>query len=218
MCPPVVAVLLLAGGLTGPSQHQGRSPDGRSGTVPSIGFGPIEELRRSDDELRRTLHRVVPEWSPEYELQKQDIHRLTSYLIDVDQFSRLALSDHWDRLTPTQREQFVSLIRTLIETSYIPRLNSDPTYHITYQREVINGTSAHVFGTISYRHNDVVNTRSVKYDLVRKDHHWVVYDITTDGESLLDCYRAQFDTVIRKHSVDALIEKLRRKVEACARD
>lgn len=52
------------------------------------------------------------------------------------------------------------------------------------QREVINGTSAHVFGTITSRHSDVVTTTSVKYDLVHKDHHWVVYDITTRRRKL----------------------------------
>ena len=212
------AALVLAGGLTGPSQHQGRSPDAGTKPAPTIEFGPLAELRRSDDELRRALRRLVPQWSPEFELQKQDIHRLTSRLLDIEEFSRLALSEHWDRLTLAQREQFVSSLRTLIERSYIPQLNGDPNYRVAYQRQVVKGESARVFGTVSYRRNDVVDVRSITYDLVRKDHHWVVYDVTTDGESLLESYHAQFDTIIRKQSIEGLIDKMRRKAEACRTD
>ena len=42
---------------------------------------------------------------------------------------------------------------------------------------------------------------------------WVVYDVVTDEVSIANNYRSQFNRIIRKESYDALVKKMKRKLE-----
>ena len=46
-----------------------------------------------------------------------------------------------------------------------------------------------------------------------KDGHWVVYDVVTDEQSMLENYRAEFNKIINKDGFDALLKRMRKKLD-----
>ena len=54
---------------------------------------------------------------------------------------------------------------------------------------------------------------ALEYKMIYKAGHWVVYDVITDEQSLLENYRAEFNKIITKDGFDALIKRMRKKLE-----
>jgi phospholipid transport system substrate-binding protein len=53
---------------------------------------------------------------------------------------------------------------------------------------------------------------ALEYKMLYKD-HWVVYDVLTDDQSMLENYRAEFNKIITKESFDALLKKMKKKLD-----
>ncbi len=54
---------------------------------------------------------------------------------------------------------------------------------------------------------------ALEYKMLCKDGHWVVYDVVTDEQSMLENYRAEFNKIINKDGFDALLKKMRKKLD-----
>ena len=46
-----------------------------------------------------------------------------------------------------------------------------------------------------------------------KGDHWVVYDVLTDEQSMLENYRAEFNKIITKDGFDALMKRMKKKLD-----
>jgi phospholipid transport system substrate-binding protein len=51
----------------------------------------------------------------------------------------------------------------------------------------------------------------VDYRMVKRADHWLVYDVSIEGVSLVSSYRTQFNKIIQTSSYNELITKLRTK-------
>jgi phospholipid transport system substrate-binding protein len=49
--------------------------------------------------------------------------------------------------------------------------------------------------------------------MIGKGGKWVVYDVLTDEQSMLENYRAEFNKIIAKDGFDALIKRMKKKLE-----
>jgi phospholipid transport system substrate-binding protein len=127
--------------------------------------------------------------------------------------AKLALGPYWDRLTPQQRTEFVSLFGTLFERSYynlVLRFLSER--QSTYGRESITQDRA-VVQTILV--DQTTNGQlPIEYWLIHKDQRWAVFDVIVDGVSLAMNYRAQFTQVIQSSSYNTLLQRIKGKVAA----
>jgi phospholipid transport system substrate-binding protein len=125
--------------------------------------------------------------------------------------AKLALGPYWDRLTPPQRTQFVSLFGTLFERSYnslVLRFLAER--QTIYGREAITQDRAVVQTTLVDQKTD--GELPVEYRLIDKNQRWAVFDVVVDGVSLAQNYRAQFDQIIRNSSYDTLLQRIESKV------
>jgi phospholipid transport system substrate-binding protein len=53
---------------------------------------------------------------------------------------------------------------------------------------------------------------ALDYKLMWKD-RWVVYDVVTDEQSMLENYRAEFNKIINKEGFDALLKRMKKKLD-----
>lgn len=53
----------------------------------------------------------------------------------------------------------------------------------------------------------------VEYRLLRHNGNWQIYDIVIEGVSLVNNYRTQFHNIISHESYEALVKKLKLKLE-----
>ena len=52
---------------------------------------------------------------------------------------------------------------------------------------------------------------ALEYKMLWKDDHWVVYDVVTDEQSMLENYRAEFNKIINKEGFDALMKRMKQE-------
>ena len=83
---------------------------------------------------------------------------------------------------------------------------------MTYVKERLKGNFAEVQTKIVSPKVQI----PLDYRLLKKDEKWGVYDVIIDGVSLTKNYRGQFSRIIKSSSFDALLDKLRSKIDLAA--
>ena len=208
-----------AGAASAESAATGDTPgagSGKSGPPPA-NSSPMAELKKSNAALDKVLKKDRPDWSPEAELQRAEVRKVVGSFLDYGELARRALARHWDTLTPKQRQEFVSTLRELVERSYLRQMHSSPNYNIKYEKETKDGSEAAVTAVLSTLSRGKKVNLALEYKMLWKD-HWVVYDVLTDDQSMLENYRAEFNKIITKESFDALMTKMKRKLDEKAED
>jgi phospholipid transport system substrate-binding protein len=180
---------------------------------PPAGSSPMAELKKSNEKLDKILQKNRPNWSPEAELQRAEVRKLVGSFLDYAELARRALARHWDGLAVKQRDEFVNTLRELVERSYLKQVHGNANYNIKYDKETKDGSEATVTGVL----NTVARNKKVKialeYKMLWRGDHWVVYDVVTDEQSMLENYRAEFNKIINKEGFDALMKRMKRKLD-----
>lgn len=179
---------------------------------PPADASPMAELKKSNDQLDKLLRKKYPNWSPEAGAQKAAVRKLVGGFLDYRELARRALAKHWDGLSAAQRREFVNTLRDLVERSYLKQVTGDPNYSIKYQKEEKNEGEAKVEATLATVSRGKKVNIALEYLLVYKD-HWLVYDVITDEQSMLENYRAEFNKIINKDGFDALLKRMKKKLE-----
>jgi len=175
----------------------------------------MAQLVQSTAAVKACLGRSYPSWSPEAEMQRSVVKRLIGGSMDYAEMSRRALGDHWSRLSLDERSEFVADLGRLIESRSLARgMYLGPDCQIRFDKEAVTtrGTAS-VFATVLTEQRKKTLRLTVEYRLLLKGDRWVVYDLVTDGKSLLESYRAQFDKVITRESFNALLQKIRQRAD-----
>jgi ABC-type transporter MlaC component len=198
----------------------GRGEPARSERPMPPAGSPMTQLIQSTDALQASLRRSYPAWSLEAELQRNLVRRLVGGSMDYAEISRRALAGTWVKLSEEDRSQFVASLGKLIESRYRMRedyLGAD--LRIRFEREnVTTRGTASVFATLSGRSRGKPRQMAIEYRLLWKTDRWVVYDLVTDGESLLESYRDMFDRIIARESFGGLLHRIKRQAEAGERE
>jgi phospholipid transport system substrate-binding protein len=182
-------------------------------TPPPANSSPMAELKKSNAQLDKVLQKNKPNWSPEAELERSEVKKLVGSFLDYQELARRSLAKHWDKLTPKQRDEFVETLRQLVERSYLKQVHGSPNYNIKYDKEEKNGTDADVTATLNTVTRGKKTKVALEYKMLWKEGHWVVYDVITDEQSMLENYRAEFNKIINRDGFDALLKKMRKKLD-----
>ena len=181
--------------------------------APPAGSSPMAELKKSNLALDKALSKNRPNWSPEAELQRTEVRKIVGSFLDYGELAKRSLARHWEPLTPKQREEFVNTLRELVERSYLKQIHGNAAYNIKYDKEEKNGSEATVFATLNTTSRGKKVVIALEYHMLYKEGHWVVYDVVTDDQSMLENYRAEFNKIINKESFDALLKKMKNKLD-----
>jgi phospholipid transport system substrate-binding protein len=186
---------------------------GRAAEVVPPPGSPMAELKKSNAQLDKVLHKNVPNWTPEAELEREEVRKLVGAFLDYGELARRSLSSHWDQLTPKQRTEFSETLKQLVERSYLRQIHGGPNYNIKYEKEEKAGNEATVDATLHTMSRGKKVDVALEYKMLGKDGKWVVYDVVTDDQSMLENYRAEFNKIITKDGFDALMKRMRKKLE-----
>ena len=143
--------------------------------------------------------------------RKHRVRQIIFESFDFREMARESLGSHWGNLTSPQRDEFTELFGSLFERSY-NRL----VLRFLGERETLYGTEsiqqdrATVATTLVSKQDARL---PVDYRLVRHNEQWAIYDVAIDGVSLAMNYRAQFSKILRTSSYDALVQRIKAKLE-----
>jgi phospholipid transport system substrate-binding protein len=142
------------------------------------------------------------------EKRRVEIRRAAGRLFDFEEMARRTLARHWSDRTPSEREEFVTLFRDLLERSYLSRLENYSGERIIYLGETVDGEFATVRSKIVTGRTSEI---ALSYRLHQVGSRWAIYDVLIEGVSFVGNYRSQFNRIISKTSYEDLVKKLRLK-------
>jgi phospholipid transport system substrate-binding protein len=132
--------------------------------------------------------------------------------LDIDELARRALTDHWSKLTKAQQDEYLAVLRGLIEDNYIKGLRANLEYTVAYQGESKNDDKTLLVKTeVTAKKRGRPIKIAVDYVLVESAGKWRCFDIKTDGVGLVENYRTQFNKIIAKDGFDGLLAKMKKK-------
>jgi phospholipid transport system substrate-binding protein len=177
---------------------------------------PAREARASQagDQLRSRIDRVVailedPALKTRPQARRAALREAAIELFDFTEITRRALGRHWQGATPLERDELVQLLTALIERSYLGRIERYSGETIAQVGEAVDGDLATVRTRLIGKSGEI----PVDYRLHRLGERWRVYDVSVEGISLVANYRAQFETILRTSSPQALVVRLRARQE-----
>jgi phospholipid transport system substrate-binding protein len=178
--------------------------------APPADSSPRAELKKSNEQLKKVLQKQP---AGQRDGRNSEVRKVVGQFLDFEELSRRSLARHWDTLTPNQRKEFVSTLRDLVESNYIKQIHGQADYDLKFEKETKEGNEATVGATLATTSKGKKVNVALEYKMVWKNGHWVVYDVITDEQSLLENYRAEFNKIISKDGFDALLKRMRKKLE-----
>ena len=163
-------------------------------------------LQQKHDAVMRVLRR------PAGDARAAELTRMLGDLLDYEELSKRALGSHWETKTSTERERFVALLRQLVERSYQQSLERTVSFDVSYgSAEAVDG-GVLVHTEARSRTNRRQPPVAIDYRLRRVGSTWKVFDLATDGVSMVQNYRNQFDRIIERDGWDGLLERMEKRL------
>jgi phospholipid transport system substrate-binding protein len=180
--------------------------------VPSLALaqtGPATRyLRQMNERVDHIMERHVTT-DADRTARDAEVTTILVDLLDFDELCRRSMDTHWATLTTAQQTEFSAILRQLVERNYRQNLERIREYQVDYTREettatgVVAHTSAH--SRASHREPPI----AIDYTMHLVGTTWRVFDVTTDGASLVHNYQQMFHRIITRDGFDALMTRMR---------
>jgi phospholipid transport system substrate-binding protein len=178
--------------------------------VPVYAGEPTDMIKQTTDKIIAIVSDPALK-APEMEKRRRRLIReAIDERFDWEEFSRRSLARYWRQRTPEEKKEFIELYGKLLERTYLDKVEGYSGEKVFYVGEKVEGD----YATVDVK---VITPENVEIPLqyrMRKNHgRWLVYDIIIEGVSLVNNYRAQFNSIIMRSSYRELVKKLKKKVE-----
>jgi len=178
----------------------------------SIAFSAISPK----EQIKKTVDNVISILKdPKYKGEKNSHQRRTALrneigkVLDFEEMAKRSLGVYWKERTPQEKKEFVDLYKDLLIRSYSGKIESYTDEEIIYTDERIeNGKYAEVKTKIITKDKKEI---PIDYKLYFNGKEWKVYDLVIEGVSLVSNYRSQFNKIIRNHSYQDLVKRMKIK-------
>src|SRR5262247_2141865 len=148
--------------------------------------------------------------TPVAELQAKGLSESARKLIlarfDFSEMTKRSLGPHWKLLDPAEQREFVDAFTHRLLVAYGKTVRATGDEKIQFMREVRDGEEASVATKVLSSNGDET---PIDYRLHELNGDWKVYDVSIDNVSIVRNYRAQFERVIAKSSVQDLLRRMK---------
>jgi phospholipid transport system substrate-binding protein len=130
--------------------------------------------------------------------------------VDFQEATQLAVGKAWNQASPEQKEQLVTSFRTMLVKIYS---NAIDVYRGQTMRTLpVRVPPTATEATVRNQYiKDGQPPVPVEYAMKKTGEGWKIYDISVEGVSLVQTYRAEFDNITRTQGVEGLIKKLKER-------
>ncbi len=168
----------------------------------------ISEIRTMTKEKVDLVINTLRDESLSKEEKKERILTTIDGLFDFSLMARLSLGKkHWKSLSKAGRKEFSELFVERLKQSYLDKLD------LYTDEEVVVGdaklTKKNRVEVLTYLVSKD-DKKEMTYKLYKtKKKGWMVYDVDVLGVSIVQTYRSQFSGILKKESLEQLMERLR---------
>ncbi len=176
---------------------------------PSL-LGPRDTVEQTTQAVVDTLDANIDQLQSDPSAVEALIAEIVLPRFDFELMSRFVLGRHWRSADDAQQRAFIEAFQKLLIRTYAKALSEydGQAVEIPAQRIADDSERVTVKSSIQRSNGPAV---SVDYALWKRADGWKVFDVTVEGVSLVQNYRAQFDDVVRSDGIDQLIERIRQK-------
>lgn len=134
-------------------------------------------------------------------------------MFDYEALARDSLGGEWEGLEDSQRTEFSSVLKQLVEKSYRKNLRDPSSYLVQYLGTEPDPNGTLVKTTAQSKANKREKPLTINYVVGTTNQGLKVRDVITDDVSLVGNYRSQFKKVLKKKGFDGLLDQLRKKLD-----
>jgi phospholipid transport system substrate-binding protein len=182
-------------------------------SILAASMSPLQLVQSGSDRGLKIIKSSLFEGGPSLQQRREEILTIVEEYFDFNEMARRSLGKCWKDLAPQQQQEFVQLFKQLLFNVYVSRIEATTarTTSTRYNGETIDGRYALVKTSVMGASKPDF---AIDYRLVLEGMEWKVYDVVIEGVSLVNNYRQQFGSILNKESVESLLNRMRKKVEA----
>ena len=181
-----------------------------SAPIPSRAGEPTERIRFVVEQGIEILNETKLQSKNGKQVYLDRLREVVFPLFNFPEMARRSLGFHWRRLSPVERQEFVTLFTNLLERSYAGKIDLYDGEIVIFTGEAVEDNYARVDTKIISKRGEEY---SIDYKLLRTNGDWRIYDVVVEHISLVNNYRSQFNRVIANSSYENLIKKINIKLK-----
>jgi phospholipid transport system substrate-binding protein len=161
--------------------------------------------------IRASNQKILDIYAAHEELdqdRKDEIDEVMNSVTDFDKIAHDTSSKFCENLTAEKCDAFNDVFKRLLRVSSLRKLGRYRADRFDYLEEQVEDDTA-VVRTIAYYDEEEIE---LDYHLAYVDGAWMIVNYVSDGVDTIRNYRKQFTRILRKESIDQLIERLEKKI------
>ena len=174
----------------------------------SLSADEVSEIQAMTKEKVDLVIQTLKDTSLSKKEKKEGILKTLDGLFDFNLMARLSLGKkNWKALSKAKRKEFSMLFVERLKQSYLDKLD------LYTDEEVVVGeaklTKKNRVEVLTYLITKD-DKKEMTYKLYKsKKKRWMVYDVDVLGVSIVQTYRSQFSGILKKESMEQLMERMR---------
>ncbi len=182
-------------------------------SFPASSQSNVEKASRFLQDLRKLSENVNTNGDLE---ERRKIVQGLSKSVDFEALARKALGIHWQKTTKAKRDEFLQVLRELVEKVLYPRAKRIHSKVEEIKFSPIPGRPANVKAETNYEYEkkgDIV-TRSIEIELIYSSSkaQAKIVDAILEGEQVSTNLHRQFSQILEKKTLDEVIDRMRLKL------
>jgi len=166
------------------------------------------EIRRLLEQRDRDIKNLLGDNKTFTDEQRSQLKSVINDGINFGEMGKYALGRYWEGLSETQRTDFVHVFSEIVRSQSLADLEVYRS-QVSYGDITVDGNTAHVITTTVYQDIET----EVEYILGFTGTEWRVNDIILDEVSTAEGYARSFQSVMRKHGFNRLMDRLNDKLD-----
>lgn len=175
---------------------------------------PQEVVKTANENIQNLLKQNIAENTPQATKRDAELKTLVTNLLDLDYMAQKALGRYWRQQSEEERQEYLGLMRQLVERSYLRQARSRTEYEVQFRNVTTEGDESEVETNLRIKTRNRIENVEIIYTMKKQGQTWRVVDIETDGASTVMNYRTQFRRIIKQHGFGELISRMRKRLDA----
>lgn len=134
-------------------------------------------------------------------------------MLDYETLAKESLGAEWDKLKPDEQKEFQDVLKRLVRNAYRKNLKKTLDYEVSFKGESKAKKGVLVKTAAKSKKDSREEPVTIDYVLHKVDGKWRVFDIVTEGSSLVANYKSQFRRVIKKQGFPELMARMKKKLD-----
>jgi phospholipid transport system substrate-binding protein len=173
----------------------------------ALAGGPTEAMKSMIDEVLRIIRDKELKQPEKTEERRRLLQKTVGERFDFQEMSRRSLGAQWAKLSDPEKQEFVTLFRSLLMNSYTEKVETYSGEGVVFINEKVEKDYAEVRTKLLSGKTEL----PLDYRMINRGADWQAYDVIVDGVSLVSNYRGQFTKIIQVSSYSDLVDQLRKK-------